>query len=149
MAKPKSNSQHLARLPGVDELLHEPLLLDLEEKIGRPPILLAARDMLARLREEFKNGVDEQEWNGTLEKLPELVAEEANKLLAPSLRTVINATGVVLHTNLGRAPLSQAAANAVAGLSTGYTNLEFNLETGKRGQPRRANEADAGEDVPR
>ena len=135
MAKrnPAPRPAQLQRLPSVDELLHESLLLDLEEEIGRPPVLLAARDVLARLREQSREGVDEREWNGTLERLPELVAVEARELLRPSLAPVINATGVVLHTNLGRAPLSDAAAKAVADLATGYTNLEFDLATGKRG----------------
>ena len=132
--KQTKQQQTLARLPGVDELLHEPVLLDLEEELGRPPVLLAARDLLAELRERYRQDDGGDGWNETVERLPELVAGRARELVRPSLQTVINATGVVLHTNLGRAPLSKAAAEAVAALATGYTNLEFDLKSGKRGE---------------
>jgi hypothetical protein len=67
------------------------------------------------------------------EEIAEQVAGLARLVLAPSLRPVINATGVIVHTNLGRAPLSAAAIEAMAAVSRGYSNLEYDLEAGERG----------------
>src|SRR5207247_1573531 len=67
------------------------------------------------------------------EGLRDAVAEGAARLAAGSLRPVVNATGVILHTNLGRAPLAPAAARAAARIGAGYSNLELDLERGARG----------------
>jgi L-seryl-tRNA(Ser) seleniumtransferase len=86
----------------------------------------AAREVLARAREEITAGHEPGDLVG---RLLALAADEG----APRLRRVINATGVVLHTNLGRAPLSPAAADRVAELAAGYSNLEYDLDAGSRG----------------
>ena len=88
--------------------------------------------MVAALREQVAT-----ERNGTAvsdgERLDQVEAS-LRKTMAPALRRVINASGVILHTNLGRAPLSRAAVDAVAAAAAGYTNLELELETGRRGE---------------
>src|SRR5207249_7491678 len=86
----------------------------------------AAREALARAREEITAGHDPGD-------LVERALAVAASGAAPQLRWVINATGVVLHTNLGRAPLAQAAAARVAELASGYSNLEYDLTAGGRG----------------
>jgi L-seryl-tRNA(Ser) seleniumtransferase len=90
---------------------------------GRERVVEAIRDEIAAEREGAADGAERES----------AVAARLSALAAPRLRRVINATGVVLHTNLGRAPLSQAAIDALA-VAAGYSNLELDLETGKRGE---------------
>ena len=105
-------------------------MLALEARYGRAAVVDALRAEAAAARDRGASspdatGVADAIERGTIERL----ATEG-----PSLRRVINATGVVVHTNLGRAPLARAAAERVAGLSAGYTNLEYDLERGERGR---------------
>jgi L-seryl-tRNA(Ser) seleniumtransferase len=97
--------------------------------LPRHLVVAAAREELARARETIRAG-------GTTPDHDELIAAIAARAAlaaAPSLRPVINATGVVLHTNLGRAPLPTAAVERAAAVAAGYSNLEYDLETGRRG----------------
>ena len=120
------------QLPKMDVLLAHPVLLTAQEE-GVPYYALkeAARAQLDRLRRGILDG--------SVEALPGLDAlavqtvEQARRACRPHLRAVINATGVVLHTNLGRAPLGEAAARAVYEAARGYSNLEYDLEEGRRG----------------
>ena len=112
-------------LPAVERLLAEPALSALLGRAGRPVLLAAARRVIARAR---ATGVRPPEgW-------PAAVEREVAAVLRPSLRPVLNATGVVLHTNLGRAPLPREAAAAVAALAEGYVALEYDLEAAGRGE---------------
>ena len=110
-------------LPAVGTLLNEPAYAELVQKYGRGPVVEAIRGQIESERTGAGGGLDR------------LTAIEARlrESVAPRLRRVINATGVILHTNLGRAPLSQAAVDALA-IAAGYSNLELDLETGKRGE---------------
>jgi len=98
---------------------------------GRPLTLTAIRDTLEKIRARFSSG--------QITALPpnDLILAQAESLLSvwttPTLRSVINATGVILHTNLGRAPLSDATIRAMDAVSRGYSNLEYDLEKGQRG----------------
>lgn len=112
-------------LPSVDRLLQDPLLRDLPHELA----LGAAREVLDEARRAVRNGG----WAHTIEDLPTLVAKRVGDVTLPKLRAVINATGVVIHTNLGRAPLSGAAIEAARQAAEGYTNLEYDLEAGERG----------------
>jgi L-seryl-tRNA(Ser) seleniumtransferase len=131
-------SQRLRAIPSVDELLGQPRLLALAERSGRALVTQAVRDVLAQLRVQLKADPAPQNDPGTATfKLPELesrVIAEVERILTPSLRRVINATGVVLHTNLGRAPLSSAAAAQIAETATHYSNLEYDIPRGERGK---------------
>jgi len=119
-------------LPAIDHLLSLPEAGALVERGGRALAVEALRSVVGEVRAHLRAG-DE---NGGVPADEVLIARAARQLddwLAPSLRRVINATGVIVHTNLGRAPLSDAALRAVQAAAGGYSTLEFDLEAGKRG----------------
>jgi L-seryl-tRNA(Ser) seleniumtransferase len=133
-------SARLRELPSVDELLGRVRLRELAERAGRGIVTQAARSVLGDVRERLKSGdgagVDEGE-SGAADLAAEIearVAAEVETMLAPSLRRVINATGVILHTNLGRAPLAAGAIEEIAETATRYSNLEYDIARGERGK---------------
>jgi len=121
-------------LPSVDSLLNLEKTRQLIDKYSRPLTLEAVRDVLDNLRQEFLR--DSQFANEGRLSVNEILSRVEGMLaqqLRPTLGVVLNATGVILHTNLGRAPLSEEAVRAMAEIAPGYSTLEFNLQTGKRG----------------
>ncbi len=118
----------LSALPRMDALLACPILA--ESGLPRPLQKAAAGRVLEQLRQALRAG---EASVPELARLAEQVRRTAEALARPGLGRVVNATGVVLHTNLGRAPLSRRAAAAVAGAAAGYANLEYDLSTGGRG----------------
>ena len=112
----------LRSLPSVDRLLADERLAD----VPHPLSLAAARVALDRAREEIREGRDPGD-------LVEATLAELASSSRPSLRRVLNATGVLIHTNLGRAPLAQAALDRVAEVGGSYSNLEYDLDAGARG----------------
>ena len=128
-------SELYRRLPSVDELVRREELAHLVEREGRTATTDAAREVLEHLRKEIASGtLDEHGLELALGGIGDAVERQVRAALAFSLRPVINATGVILHTNLGRAPLSQAALKHALEVSTSYSNLEFDLEQGARGK---------------
>lgn len=121
--------ERLRQLPSVDELLRHPALISLASAGARPLLLEAARATLLAIREEIRAGASGQ----TIEAIAQRVAERFLQQQRYSLRPVINATGVIINTNLGRAPLSQESLQAIAAVAQGYSNLEYDLEAGERG----------------
>lgn len=121
----------LRRLPSVQRLFEHDAAAALVGRYGRDALLSALRRVLDRLREQVRAGcvADVPPDAALLGRAGEWLAAQGQ----PGLRRVINATGIVLHTNLGRAPLAAEALDAVVGVATGYANLEFDLETGRRG----------------
>jgi L-seryl-tRNA(Ser) seleniumtransferase len=121
----------LRNLPSVEQLLQTRAAAELIAAYGRPLALSAIRSALdlARARLSSGAGLTLPDRDGLLTSAAGLLEE----WLAPTLLPVINASGVILHTNLGRAPLSAAAIAAMDSVSRGYSNLEFDLGTGKRG----------------
>jgi L-seryl-tRNA(Ser) seleniumtransferase len=122
---------NLQRLPSVEVLLQTKLAAELITSYGRPLTLRAIRSVLEDVRVGFSKskGIP-------LPGREEILSSAASRLEAwssPTLLPVINASGVILHTNLGRAPLSSAAIQAMGATAQGYSNLELDLETGKRG----------------
>ncbi len=116
-------------LPSVDRALRRPELRALADRHGRAAVREAVREALAARRRSTRS-------DGAETILPGLLSDVADRLeraATPSLRRVINATGVVVHTNLGRAPLAPEAAARVAEIASGYSNLEYDLERGERG----------------
>ena len=129
-----SGSLLLRKLPSVDEVLRLPLAVTLVTREGRAAVTDAVRMVLARLRNEVAAGrLDGAQVDLALAGLEQAVERQMLQSLAYSLRPVINATGVILHTNLGRAPLSAAALDHVRESALGYSNLEFDLASGERG----------------
>jgi L-seryl-tRNA(Ser) seleniumtransferase len=123
------------RLPSIDELLRWDSLASLVEREGRVATTEAAREVLSRLREDIAAGnLDSHHLDHALTGLSEAVERELRDALAYSLRPVINATGVVLHTNLGRAPLPATALVHAREIATQYSNLEFEVQAGERGK---------------
>ena len=108
---------------------------------GPSPLAVSvARDVVDEARAAI---LDDGEAAPTFAELTATVAERVAGRSASTLREVINATGIVLHTNLGRAPLAPAAAAAAARVAGGYSNLEYDLDGGRRGQPPRPRRAAA------
>jgi L-seryl-tRNA(Ser) seleniumtransferase len=120
----------LRQLPQVDELLRRPEVAALLEEQPRRVVVAAAREVLAARRQAILAG---QSVDLGAEALAAEVAERTSQAAAPRLKPVLNATGVVVHTNLGRSILSDEAVARVALAASSYTNLEFDLERGERG----------------
>ncbi len=119
----------LRLLPSVDDLLHSPVGQQLTTEFSRMLALHAVRASIAQARTSIRKG-------GACPSVDELLAQARQKLQQeqrPRLRPLINATGVIINTNLGRAPLSQEALHAVRDVASGYSNLEYDLEAGERG----------------
>lgn len=122
-------------LPSVDEVLHREELRSVEERFGASAVTDAARAVLDQTRRAIgDNRLDEAGVKAAIAALPALIDNQLGESFRYSLRPVINATGVILHTNLGRAPLSRAALEHVAEVAGGYSNLEYDLATGERGE---------------
>jgi len=119
----------LRELPSVDEVLARPALRALAGRVGRTVVKVAARQAIAAARERILAGAAAA---GELVPDAEVLAR-AQRETAPRLLRVLNATGVVLHTNLGRAPLHEEAIARVVEVASGYSNLEIDLGTGRRG----------------
>jgi L-seryl-tRNA(Ser) seleniumtransferase len=130
---PGRNAREALRaIPSVDSLLRAHAIEELLSRAPRSVVLRAVRETLESLR----RAAQESGGAATARSLDHLAQEalrRAQALLEPRLRPVINATGVVLHTNLGRAPLAEAALEAAIRAARGYSNLEMDLPTGRRG----------------
>ena len=133
--KAVSKAELYRKLPSVDEVVRTPDVAPLLAQDGLAVVTDATRSVLARLRQEITTGrLDSAGVDLALTGIPVAVERQLRQSLTYSLRPVINATGVILHTNLGRAPLAVAALAHIRETSTGYSNLEFDLETGERGK---------------
>jgi L-seryl-tRNA(Ser) seleniumtransferase len=122
-------------LPSVNELLLTAPFAQLSAANGRTRVVETLRRDLDRIRREIAQGLHSPaSLKKLLSEMPTRIAEEMKRDSRFSLRRVINATGVILHTNLGRAPLSQKALDHLHEIAAGYSNLEFDLERGERGR---------------
>ncbi len=136
MDSPKNDSQSAAasplrQIPSVDELLARPGLCELEARVGHQVLVDATRAVLQKSRETIsRSGAADV----SADSLEASIRVEAEMLTDFSLQPVINATGVILHTNLGRAPLAPQALAHLAQAAAGYSNLEYDLERGERGE---------------
>ena len=120
-------------LPSVNEVLLLPACRSLLDANPRGAVLRVVREALAARRSEISSGLhSESSLKQSIAQLPKEIADRLTASASYSLRRVINATGVILHTNLGRAPLSAWALRHVVEVAQDYCNLEFNLENGLR-----------------
>ena len=119
----------LRDLPSVDQLLQQPIISAWITEYGRPQTLEALRQSLEEAREEYIHTNEIPSREALLDHALHLLQDWTTPTLCP----VLNATGVILHTNLGRAPLSNAAIQAIQDVSRGYSNLEYDLSSGQRG----------------
>lgn len=122
------NSQLLRKIPKVDELLRLPELSELS--CPHTVLTESVRETIDRVRQQILSG---EQPSLEAEQLCRQVLALVHKKTTMSLRPVINATGIVLHTNLGRARLSDAAVEAIHSVAQDYNTLEYNLEKGSRG----------------
>ena len=131
----REQSEFLRQLPSVDELLAQPRLSALGNRVDRGILVEVARAVLAEFRArvtgEIATTIVATMQTGDIEAR---IAEMVERILAHSLVPVINATGVILHTNLGRAPLPAALTDQLRQTATQYCNLEYDLEAGARGK---------------
>ena len=127
---PELIASRLRALPQIQRLLEQPEAIRLARASSRATVASAFRTVLDRVRAELKSGDIETPTVADLVDRAEALIV-ADRL--PGLRRIINATGVIIHTNLGRAPLAAEAVAAVAAAAQGYCNLEFDLDTGARG----------------
>lgn len=133
---PTLRQKILRKIPSVDEILSREEILDLLSVHPRAVVVEAIRKGLERLRKEILNRDDlsgDEEVLLSFENIFPLFQKEINLQVQPRLRRVINATGIVIHTNLGRAPLHPLAINHMVEVAKAYSNLEYDLALGERG----------------
>jgi len=133
--KTAAPSELFRKLPSVDDVMRGPSVDSLAASYGHDSVVEAARAVLGRLREAIASGLlDGDGLELALLGLAGAVENQLRQALAYSLRPVINATGVILHTNLGRAPLGEAAIEHIRETAASYSNLEFDVAIGARGK---------------
>jgi L-seryl-tRNA(Ser) seleniumtransferase len=123
-------------LPSVDELLKNAELQELAAREGQPAVTESIRVVLANVREEIGAGAlgSREAVDLAVAHLPSAIVRQLQSSMQFSLKPVINATGVILHTNLGRAPLAESAIRRIHEVAGRYSNLEFDIEAGGRGK---------------
>jgi len=124
----------LRQIPSVDELLAQPRLASLAKRIDRSLLLEVTRATLSDLRARIAGEPQSTVLSLDSASLQDHITSRVEQILSRSLQPVINATGVILHTNLGRAPLTEAAVEEFRRTATQYSNLEYDLEAGSRGK---------------
>ena len=133
--KMPSKSDLFRKLPSVDELMRRSGVQNLVDAHGNTAVTDAARASLAEFRQHISSGLlDESGLHLALGGIEDAIEKQLRKSLSSSLQTVINATGVILHTNLGRAPIAESALGHIAQTAGKYSNLEFEIGPGERGK---------------
>lgn len=133
--KPELQAKLFCLLPAVDELLRRDAMQTIVAREGHAATVEAVRSVMNELRARIAKGeMTEELIAAAIDGVPGEIEQRLREEMAYWLRPVINATGVILHTNLGRAPLSHEALQHVVEVSQGYSNLELDLATGERGE---------------
>jgi len=126
-------SSKISRIPQVDKVLRHPRLVELQQQVRREILTELTRLELENLRAALAKGKDVPDF----EAIVESVCARAGELLNPALNRLINATGIILNTNIGRAPIAQPVLDHMSEVASGYCNLELDLQSGKRGERSR------------
>ena len=121
--------EKLRKIPGVDKLLNHPKLKKIKYEFGKEIVVYCIRTVLQNIRKQALQGNEINDTDEIIQK----IQKEITKIIDGSLKPVVNATGIILHTNLGRAPFGKKIFREIESVLTGYSNLEFDLKTGKRG----------------
>lgn len=121
-------------IPKVDVLLENPAIQKMIDCYSRETVMEAIHMEMDKLRKFIANTSDEESVKQQIDLLVPHIACAVSDMHTPNMRMVVNGTGTVLHTNLGRAPVSREHMERVTALVSGYSNLEYNLEEGKRGE---------------
>jgi L-seryl-tRNA(Ser) seleniumtransferase len=132
-SKEPAQASPFRHLPAVNELVDAAALADWRNRVPRSVVVEAARSVLGELRKKLATAVE----TGDVPSLDDFTRQVIERLCweeRPRLRPVINATGIILHTGLGRSPLAESAVQAVAEVARGYASLELDLDTGERGK---------------
>ena len=129
-----NKNQLYRNIPKVDVLLEMEIIQLLIEQYGRETVMEAIREEMEALRAFIGACEEEEKIVRQIQDLPQQIVRHVERLHTPNMRMVINGTGTILHTNLGRAPISQEHVSKLTDIVTGYSNLEYNLEAGKRGE---------------
>ena len=127
----------LRQIPSVEEVLNRPAIREMGEQVGRKFVTDRVREVIAALRREVRTNSGQTVPRRGRAHIEALVARLSQSDLCYSLRPVINATGVILHTNLGRAPLAREALDHSVEVASQYSNLEYDLASGRRGNGMR------------
>ncbi|PYV06124.1 MAG: L-seryl-tRNA(Sec) selenium transferase [Acidobacteria bacterium] len=122
----------LRQIPAVDQVLLRPLIAAWVERTGRSLVVSEIQALLQEVRDGIRSGDETYDRAVGMDNLELILDQRLRARLRPQLLPVINATGVILHTNLGRAPLSTGAQESLSAVSGHYANLEFDLATGER-----------------
>lgn len=131
----KSRAELYRDLPAVDGLLRDPAIAALVAREGQAAVTDSCRAVLDNIRHEIAAGhLNSERLELAISGLPVAIEHELNRALGYSLCPVINATGVILHTNLGRAPLAKPALDHIRETAGTYSNLEFDIASGERGK---------------
>lgn len=134
MGKKMEKKLFYRSIPKVDILLEEEQIKEAIEVYDRDTVMEAIRTEMEALRGLIRESDDEEEIRLGIDSLISNIVNTVKKMHTPDMRPVINATGTILHTNLGRAPISREHLNRIADVACGYSNLEYDLEAGKRGE---------------
>jgi L-seryl-tRNA(Ser) seleniumtransferase len=133
------------QIPAVDQLLLRPAIASWIACTSHAFVVTEIQRLLQETRDAIRSGLSGSRIDVSPEHLEAVLAEYLQNRLRPNLRTVINATGVILHTNLGRAPLSAAAQKSLSAFSAQYTNLEYDISSGHRSHRDKLMESLLGE----
>ncbi|MCP1102887.1 L-seryl-tRNA(Sec) selenium transferase [Aequitasia blattaphilus] len=129
-----NKNEWFKRIPKVDILLETEEIENLIESYGRTSVLSGIREEMDILRKQISQCETEEDAIQRIEELVDKIQEGVEKKHTPNMELVINGTGTVLHTNLGRAPISKKHMERLALIASGYGNLEYNLKEGRRGE---------------